>query len=274
MRPYLTTGERPILFAHRGGAALWPENTLLAFQGALHLGYRYIETDVHRTRDGVFVCHHDATVDRTTNGTGAIAGMTLAEIRRFDAGYRFTTDGGAHPFRGKGVNIPTFEELFSLSPDVRVNVEIKQRKPDACAPFIELIDRLGIADRVLVAAGSDRIGRRFRALSGGRVATSPGAPAIFRFWLAVKAGVSHLLKPDYDALQVPEFHRGLHVVSRRFVVAAHRVGLHVHVWTVDHPADMRRMMDLGVDGIMTDRPDLLLEVAGPRPEGRASYATG
>src|SRR5690606_27032783 len=124
-------GTSPIAFAHRGGAALWPENTLAAFEGALSLGYRYIETDVHITKDGRIVCFHDETLDRTTDGRGPLAALTLDQLRELDAGYRLTShDGrdGEHPFRGKGLTVPTLEEALALDPDLRLNLEIKPHR--------------------------------------------------------------------------------------------------------------------------------------------------
>jgi glycerophosphoryl diester phosphodiesterase len=254
--------KRPIAFAHRGGSSLWPENTLEAFEGAIALGYRYIETDLHTTRDGAIVCFHDPTLERTTNGHGRVVDHTLAELRALDAGYRFTEDGGrTHPFRGKGFSIPTLEEALSLHPELKLNVEIKQREPSMESALWREIDRLGAHDRLLVAAAHDPLVHRFRALRPSeRMPTSPGLRGVMRFWLGVKTGLSRLERYSYDALQVPATYRGLTVVDRAFVDAAHAHGLHVHVWTIDEEAEMRRLLDLGVDGLMTDRPDVLKDV--------------
>lgn len=255
MRPYLDA-PRPIAFAHRGGAALWPENTLAAFRGALALGYRYVETDMHVTADGEVVLIHDATVDRTTDGRGEVAKMTLAELRRLDAGHRFRRDGG-FPFRGAGERVPTLEEALDLDPGLRFNVEIKARDPRAVRIMWERIEALGVHDRVLVAAARSGTGRAFRRVSRGRVATSAGAAEILAFWVAARSRTTRWLPLDYDALQVPVRHRGMTVVDRRLVEAAHGRGLQVHVWTIDDPREMGRLRALSVDGIMTDRPDLL-----------------
>jgi glycerophosphoryl diester phosphodiesterase len=251
--------DRPIAFAHRGGAALWPENTLAAFRGALGLGLRWLETDGHMTRDGVIVLCHDAGLERTTDGAGLVRDHTLAELRELDAGWRFSTDGGrSFPWRGKGLTIPTLEDVLALGDDVRVNLEIKQRAPSMARPLWDLVRRLGAEDRILVAAEQDPLVRELRAVSGGRVATSAGRREVTAFWLAVRTGLDRLLPIHYDALQVPVRSGRLRIVDERFIAAAHRRGIQVHVWTIDEPSEMRALVALGVDGIMTDRPDLLL----------------
>lgn len=251
----------PIAFAHRGGAALWPENTLAAFEGAVALGYRYIETDVHMTRDGKIVCFHDATLERTTDGRGRVADLDLAELSRLDAGYRFTRDGVTYPFRGQGLRVPTLEEALALCPDLQLNVEIKQASPAMERALWEEIDRLGAHERLLVAAAHDPLVHRFRALRPRLpMPTSPGVRGVLRFWLGVRTGLSRFDRYPFSALQVPPSYRGLTVVDRAFVEAAHAHGVHVHVWTIDDPSDMHALLDLGVDGVMTDRPDVLKDV--------------
>ncbi len=261
MHPYLV--PRPVAFAHRGGAAVWPENTLTSFEGAVALGFRYLETDVHRTRDGAIVCFHDPTLDRTTDGSGFVFERTLAELKRLDAGYRFTRDGVRFPFRGKGCRIPTLEEAFALHPELRLNVEIKQRSPQMERAMWDEIDRLGVHDRILVAAAHDPIVHRFRALRpGAAIPTSPGVRGVIRFVLAARAGLPP--RVPYHALQVPVRHGPVRVVTRRFVDAAHARGLRVHVWTIDETAEMHRLLDLGVDGVMTDHPARLARVFASR----------
>lgn len=264
---YLGTGylgAGPIAFAHRGGAALWPENTLVAFEGALALGYRYIETDVHLTKDGAVVLFHDDTLERTTDGRGPIADLPLEALRALDAGYRFTSDGRTHPFRGQGIRVPTLEEALALDPALRLNLEIKPRDGRIERALWNEIDRLGAHDRVLVAAAFDPCVTRFRALCPRALPTSPGYRGVLRFWVGVRSGLGRFDRYPFQALQVPPTYRGLTVVDRAFVEAAHRHGLHVHVWTIDEPREMHRLLDLGVDGVMTDRPDLLKKVLAAR----------
>lgn len=261
-RPFLQ-GPHPLAFAHRGGSLLWPENTMLSFRGALETGYRYLETDLHSTRDGVLVLIHDDTLERVTDGSGPVWEHTLAEIRRLDAGYHFSPDGGrTHPHRGEGVTVPTLEEVVDAFPDVRLNVDMKQAEPPVVAALADFIERRGLHDRFLVTSFVDRRVREFCRLSGDRVATSGAMRETLRFWLASRLRLERLLRIPYDALQVPERYGRLTVVDRRFVAAAHRRGVEVHVWTVDEREEMRRLLALGVDGLMSDRPDVLLEVVG------------
>lgn len=256
-RPYLA-GPRPLAFAHRGGAGLWPENTLLAFQSAIDLGATHIETDLHRTRDGALVTLHDPTLDRTTDARGPVLQYTLAELQRVDAAYNFTLDGGrTFPHRGAGVVVPTLESLLALDPHVRVNLEIKSPDPTTVRAVWAFIDHHRVHERVLVASEHSHVVEQFRALSRGRVATSAGAREVFSFWLAARLRLPHP-RPAYDAFQVPVTQGPLTVISPRFLEAAHRHRLHVHAWTIDDPAELRRLIDLGVDGIVTDRPDRLL----------------
>jgi len=263
-RPFLQ-GPRPLAFTHRGGSLLWPENTMLAFRGAVEMGYRYVETDLHATRDGALVLIHDDTLERTTNGSGPVWEHTLAELKRFDAGYHFSPDGGrTYPYRGQGVTVPTLEEVVEAFPEVRLNVEIKQEQPPAVAAVVDFIEKRGLHDRLLVASFRDRVVQEFRSASGGAVATSAARGEARRFWLASRLRLERFFRVPYDALQLPPRYGSRTVVDRRLVEAAHRCGLHVHVWTVDEPEEMRRLLSLGVDGLMSDRPDLLLEVVGLR----------
>ncbi len=171
-RPYVTHA-RPLAFAHRGGSGLAPENTLVAYENGLALGADALELDIHTTRDGQIVVIHDDTIDRTTDGVGLVATYTLDELRRFDAGYRFTADGGqTYPYRGQGVTIPTLREVFTRFPDVRVNIDLKQDTPTSAALFWELLQAMDAADRVLVGAFEPATMTTFRRLTGGRVATA------------------------------------------------------------------------------------------------------
>jgi glycerophosphoryl diester phosphodiesterase len=254
--PYLSVA-RPFGFAHRGGSLLWPENTLEAFEGAAELGFTHIETDLQRTRDGHLVIHHDARVDRTTDGTGAIREMTLAEVARLDAGYRFTDEAGHHSFRGKGIRIPTLAETLDRFPSLFFNLEMKTPMALELWDFIE--DH-GVHERVLVGAASQAWGDAFRGLARGRVPTSPGFAGVLDFWLGSRVGLDRLRRYDFEALQVPTVWSGLTVVDERLVTAAHRHGIQVHVWTIDDPDEMRGLFSLGVDAVMSDRPDILREV--------------
>ena len=251
--PFLDA-PRPHAFAHRGGALEAPENTLPAFDAAIALGYGYLETDIQLTRDGVLVAFHDPTLDRVTDGSGRIAELTVAEVRAADAGFRFTSDGSTgHPFRGRGVTVPTLEELLLRWPEARVNVDPKS---DACVePLVQLILRLDATGRVCIGSFFDRRITRVRALSGGRICTSMGSVAVAAAWAASRAG--YMPRLNAACIQVPVRSRGVRIVDAAFIRAAHRARLLVHVWTVNTTAEMEALLDLGVDGVMTDRPSLL-----------------
>lgn len=257
-RPYFGN-SRPIPFAHRGGAKRWPENTLLAFRNAAEIGYGHIETDIHATSDGQFVCFHDHTLERTTNGEGKVAEHTLAELRRLDAGYHFV-ETGSYAFRGADVRIPTLDEALELDASIRYNLEVKPKNITLAKRLWEYIAHHGIHDRVLVASEHDEVTEAFRAHSGGRVATSPGRKGAMSFWGRVLSGTwRHAMFP-FDALQIPPVFRGMNVITPQFLDAAHHHGIQVHVWTIDEPVEMFELANAGVDGIMTDVPDVLLEV--------------
>jgi glycerophosphoryl diester phosphodiesterase len=259
-RPFLAH-ERPLFFAHRGGSLLAPENTLVAFEGGVSYGADALELDIQMTLDGELMVIHDPAVDRTTNGTGPVARFTFDELRRLDAGFRFTPDGGAtYPFRGQGHSIPLLREVFARFPAKRINIDLKAADPERERRLWQLIQETAGEDRVMVGSFLHTSLVRFRLLTGGRVATSASQRETVRFLAAVASRTTRLLRPAYDALQVPEKHRGVRVVSPAAIAAAHRLGLDVHVWTVDERADMERLLAWGVDGLMTDRPDVLAPV--------------
>lgn len=268
MRRRFFDGQRPLCFAHRGGAALWPENTLLAFEGALALGIDYLEMDLHLSRDGVLVVHHDAEVDRTTDGEGPVRDHTLAELKRLDAGCRFTAPDGGTPYRGRGLSIPTLEEVLELSSSAHINVEIKQRGPEIRRALLRTIERHALGDRILVAAAHHPTIRDFRHESGSQIATGASAREVLAFWAAVRAGRDRPRRRlPFDALQVPVTQPlaaalpPLVVIDEAFVLAAHAHEIEVHAWVIDRPEEMRRLIEMGVDGVMTDRPDYLIQVA-------------
>jgi glycerophosphoryl diester phosphodiesterase len=249
-----------IAFAHRGGGGEAPENTLPAFEAAVAMGYQYLETDVHLTRDGVLLAFHDSSLERLTDRTGRIGEMTLAEVRAADAGYAFSPDGGdTHPFRGIGVVIPTLEELLTRWDDVFLNIDAKA--DDTVEPLVDLVSRLNAFGRVCIGSFSDRRVARLRALARGRICSSMGQVSTGVAYLASRSG--RMPSMHADCLQVPQ-RWGLFRIDHRFVNAAHRAGLPVHVWTIDDEAEMEMLLDLGVDGIMTDRPRILKRVMEAR----------
>ncbi|MFH0179903.1 glycerophosphodiester phosphodiesterase [Streptomyces cacaoi] len=244
--PYLDH-PGPIPFAHRGGAADGLENTAAQFRRAVEAGYRYIETDVHATRDGKLVAFHDATLDRVTDGAGRIADLLWADVRHARV-------AGKEP-------VPLFEELLETFPEVRWNVDLKAEP--ALHPLLNLIARTGAWDRVCVGSFSEARIVRAQRLAGPRLATSYGTRGVLNLRLR-SWGVPVALRRSAIAAQVPESRSGIQVVDRRFVRAAHARGLQVHVWTINDRDRMHRLLDLGVDGIMTDHIGTLREVMEDR----------
>jgi glycerophosphoryl diester phosphodiesterase len=251
----------PIAFAHRGGAGEAPENTLAAFEIAVTLGYRYLETDAHITRDGVLVAFHDDRLDRVTDRVGAIAELPIDEVEAADAGYMFSPDRGrSFPFRGRGIRIPRLEELLVRWPEVRINID---PKADASVgPLAALLDRLAAWERVCIGSFSDRRLRRIRESGQGRACTSMGPRAVALARLTATCGLMSRL--GADCVQVPTRRGPIPIVTARFVESAHRAGLPVHVWTVDDEATIEQLLDLGVNGIMSDRLELLARVFARR----------
>ncbi len=263
--PRTVEGGWPVNFAHRGDSTRAPENTLEAFRKAVELGAGGLELDVHLTGDGQVVVIHDATVDRTTGGSGAVASMTLEALRGMDAGHHFSRDGGrTYPYRAQGLRTPTLAEVLEGFPDAAINIDIKEIQRGQEAAVLEVLREAGAEGRALVVSEHHAVVRRVRALSGGRVATGASRREIAVFYLMSALRLEGLLSPDYAALQVPVYYGGLALVTRRFVEAAHARGVRVDAWTVNDPAEMHRLLDLGVDVVMTDLPETLARVLAER----------
>lgn len=252
----------PLVMAHQGGNGLWPGNTGYAFERAVALGVDVLEMDMHSTADGVLVVIHDSTVDRTTDGTGPVQGLTLAELKALDAGYDWSPDDGqTYPYRGQGITVPTVEEVFAAFPAMPMNIEIKQSEPSLAAPFCKLIRDYDMAGRVLVASFDAQAIGEFRR-ECPEVATSFGESEVIALFALSKILLEATYSPRAEAVQVPEYRSGLHVLTPRFVAASHGRNLQVHAWTINEIDDMRRLVDLGVDGIITDYPDRLMQLLG------------
>ncbi|GHJ38978.1 glycerophosphodiester phosphodiesterase [Streptomyces sp. TS71-3] len=244
--PYLDH-PGPIAFAHRGGAADGLENTMAAFRRAVDAGYRYIETDVHATADGVLVAFHDDTLDRMTDGAGRIADLPWSAVREARV-------AGSEP-------VPLFEELLETFPDARWNVDMKAEP--TLQPLLDVIARTKAWDRVCVGSFSEARVARAQRIAGPRLATSLGTLGVLGLRLR-SYGLPTGPRGSAVAAQVPVAQSGVRVVDRGFVRAAHARGLHVHVWTIDDPDEMHRLLDLGVDGIMTDQIKTLRAVLEDR----------
>jgi glycerophosphoryl diester phosphodiesterase len=238
--------------AHRGGAALRPENTLEAFTHAVALGADVLEMDVHATADGAVVLCHDPTVDGTTNGTGAIATMSLAEVRELDAGYRFTPDGGAtFPYRGQGIRIPTLEEVLTAFPDLPVSIEIKQYAPAIVAAVLDVLRNTAATGRAVVVAFDQGTMDAVRAVAPSELLTGMSLPEMVALNALDDAGEATYIPPAPVA-QLP-----LQWVTPALMARAERLGIVVQVWTVNRADDMQRMLALGVHGVMTNDPATL-----------------
>lgn len=255
--PYLS-GEHPIRFAHRGSRILWPENTMHAFQEAVDFGYRYIETDVRISKDGHVVVFHDATLERTTNGTGKVADWSLAQLQGLDAAYTFDEAAG-FPLRGNGVGISTLAEVFAAFPDVCFNIDLKGSGMEWA--LAEVIRDSARQESSMVGSFVGRRTAKFRRITRGAVATSAGPADVLAMWAASRRR-RHVLRP-VEAYQIPFNYRSL-PIDQRYIDAIHAAGAQVHFWTVNDPAAMHRLLDMGADGIVTDRPDLLNEVLAER----------
>lgn len=284
--PWLS--RRVLNYAHQGGAREAPSSTLLAMAQALEAGADALELDLHATADREVVVCHDATVDRTTNGTGAIAEMTLEAVQSLDAAYWWVpgsvvdhhAGSSEYPLRGRApadtaLRIPTLREVLEAFPSVYLNVDIKQTAPTV-EPYEELVADLlsehGRKDDVIVASFFDAATQAFSDIAP-EVSTAAGLGAMAGFYFSVRNGAEPPAM-RHHALQVPPSYEGSTVVDEAFVRVAHEAGLALHVWTIDEAAEMRELVELGVDGIMTDRPSVMTEVLGSAARGRRKDVDG
>jgi glycerophosphoryl diester phosphodiesterase len=273
-KPSAWVDRRVIAYAHQGGAWEAPSSTLYAIRAALDAGATGIELDVHATADGDLVVCHDATVDRTTNGTGALAVLATDEVRSLDNAYWWAPgadvtpglDPGAYPFRGlapddRRFRIALLEEVLDEFEGVVLNLDIKQTAP-AVEPYEQelaaVLRRFGRVDDVIVASFDDAATEAFSSFAP-EIPTSAGTACVAMFYQSVRAGEPPA-PMRHVALQVPASHAGVTLVDAQFVDAAHRQGLAVHVWTIEEESEMERLCALGVDGIITDRPSALVGV--------------
>lgn len=239
-------------FGHRGCAGIFPENTLEGFLLAARIGADVIETDAHVTRDGRVVLCHDPDVDRTTDGEGSIASMTLDEIKKLDAGARFTDRDGAEVFRGCGLRIPTLEEALTALPSQRFNVELKSHDEGAPKLLGEALERAGGRGRVLLASEDGGVMNEIRRVISW-APTSCSSAEVFGFLTGLLE--DHYEAPPACALQVPDVFSGFEVVTDAFVQRAKSLEMLVHVWTINEPAAMRRLRAMGCDGVISDHPE-------------------
>jgi len=253
-----TRRPRVRIFAHRGASREAPENTLLAFQIALRQGADVIETDVHWTKDRELVICHDARIDAVSDGTGAIADMTYGELLRYDFGYRFTRDGGrTYPYRGCGIRMATLREALRAFPGAHFNVDLKPKCPHV-GLFLRMLEEEDSLERVTLASFHHRTLVEARARCP-RLRTSASPLEVARLSAMARVGWAFggRARIPFQAVQVPLRQYGVRVVTPRFIEFAHRLGLEVDVWTVDDPNVMRGLIRQGVDGIVTNSPQIL-----------------
>jgi len=262
-KDYYDNASRPLVIAHQGGDGIWPGDTMYAFEKSVELGADVLEMDAHITRDSQIVLMHDEQVDRTTNGTGLIEELTLPELKQLDAAYEWSNDNGqTFPYRGQGIQVPALEELFETFPDMRYVIEIKLTENPIDKPLCELIRRYKMQDKVMVASFHDAAMNNFRQTCA-EVATSASRTEVRNFVLLGKAFLSGFIVPQYQSIQPPYDPKeslNIPIMTPRFIREAHAKNIKVEPWTVNDPALMKQYVEWGVDGIITDRPDLMIEV--------------
>ena len=260
---YYNETNRPLVIAHQGGDGVWPGDTMFAFEHAVELGADVLEMDAHLTKDGQIVLMHDKTVDDTTDGTGSIEDMSLSQLKELDAAYDWSNDDGqTFPYRGQGIQVPTLDELFQAFPQMRYVIEIKLTEHPLDNTLCELIHAHQMQDKVVVASFHDVAMQNFRATCPD-VATSASRSEVTQFVLLGKAFLSGFVVPHYQAIQPPydpAESLNIPIMTRRFIREAHAKNIRVEPWTVNDPDLMQQYIDWGVDGIMTDRPDLMIEL--------------
>ena len=254
----------PWAIAHQGGRGIWPENTLYAFEKALALGVDVLEMDLRATSDGVIVVMHDDTVDRTTNGSGRVDSLTLAEVRELDAGYRFEDASGQFAFRGQGLIVPMLEEVLSRFGKARLNLEMKEFTPDLAVTFCRLLEESGATDGVLVASFGHDAMSAFRQACPS-VATSATLREGLILYQLSRMHLASLYRSPAVALQIPEALGERELLEPQLLELASAFNVKVQVWTVNEESDMKRLLDMGVQGILTDYPDRLLRLMARPP---------
>jgi glycerophosphoryl diester phosphodiesterase len=259
--------KRPLILAHQGGELLAPTNTMAAFAVADAIGgVDFLDIDVHMTRDGHLVGIHDSTVDRTTEGHGRVDSYTLADLQKLDAGYRFRDLQGEYSYRGKGVRIPALEEVFDVyASKYYLHFEVKDVYPRGGPSQVEeklwkLISDFHMEKKAIVSSFQQRIVERFNQLARGQVVIGAGRSEVMRFVMAHTSRLPLLYRRYSHVLEIPLTSNGINLKRRGLIEKAHGLGMEVYYWTVDDVPTMRELIELGADGLFTNRPDLLKEV--------------
>jgi glycerophosphoryl diester phosphodiesterase len=256
----------PRVFGHRGSAGTHPENTLESFRAAVASGVQYLEFDIHMTRDGEVVVAHDDHLKRMCGLDRVIPEMTYAELAKADAGRMFTLDGATFPFREKNIRVPRLAEVLAEFPKVRMIVEVKQIAPSVVAPMLDVIDRAGMRRSVIVASEHQEPLDEVRQLAL-EIPTNFSYLESGMFIQAMGTRDANY-RPPADAVQIPHRHESWELVTPESVAFAHRLGIEVHVWTVNEEAEMSELLDMGVDGLISDYPGRALEVVRRRTNRR------
>ena len=261
--PYYDNVSRPLVIAHQGGDGVWPGDTMYAFEKSVEIGADVLEMDAHITKDDQIILMHDETVDATTDGTGLIEDLTLAELKQLDAAYTWSNDDGkSFPQRGKGIQVPALEEVFQKFSQMRYVIEIKLTENPIDKPLCDLIRQYNMQDKVMVASFHDEAMQNFRETCP-EIATSASRGEVTAFVLLGKVFLSGFIAPQYESIQPPydpQESMNIPIMTERFIREAHAKNIRVEPWTVDDPELMRQYIEWGVDGIITDRPDLMIEV--------------
>lgn len=253
--------QYPLVIAH-AGSQLYPTDTMYALSKYAEMGVDILEMDVNMSKDGEIVLIHDPTVDRTTNGSGDVREMTLDELKQLDAGYNWTNDDGlSYPFRGLGITVPTLKEVFEAFPGYPMIIEIKQEAPLMGAQLCALLREYDMQEKVIIPSFSDLAMAEFRQACP-ETATAASTNEVKDFVYRNFALLAGTISPEYHALQVPKSRDGIPIVTRVLLWAARNRNVQIHIWTINDPAEMQKFIEMGVDGIMTDRTDLLLELLG------------
>jgi glycerophosphoryl diester phosphodiesterase len=262
---YYADTPKTLVIAHQGGDGVWPGDTMFAFENAVEIGSDVLEMDAHITKDGQIVLMHDEEVDRTTDGTGLIEELTLDELKQLDAAYDWSIDEGkTFPHRGQGIQVPTLDEVFQRFPHMRYVIEIKLTQNPIDQPLCDLIREYNMQDKVLIGSFHDEAMKNFRAICP-EVATSASRNEVRNYVLLGKAFLWGFYAPKFQTIQPPwdpEESLGIPIMTERFVRESHQKNIRVEPWTVNDPELMKLYIEWGVDGIITDRPDLLIEALG------------
>lgn len=260
---YYLNAPQTLVIAHQGGDGVWPGDTLFAFEQAVAIGSDVLEMDAHITQDGHIVLMHDETVDDTTDGTGLIEELALEQLKGLDAAYDWSPDDGAtFPYRGQGIQVPTLDEVFQAFPQMRYVIEIKLTENPIDQPLCDLIRQYDMQDKVVIGSFHDEAMKNFRQTCP-EVSTSASRTEVRNYVLLGKVFLWGFYVPRFQTIQPPwdpEDSLGIQIMTERFIRESHAKNIRVEPWTVNDPELMRQYIEWGVDGIITDRPDLMVEI--------------